>query len=706
MLFACRHLLTALITITAVALGGGASTAAADTGDPLAYYGGPVIHSATGVVVNWGSQVNPIYTNATTGDPGLIASFAAASGTTSNTGAVLAQYMDTTGHNSANAVRYAGQYTITPTVTASTLQDSQVGAQLVAQITAGQLPTPAGDGLSTIYLVNFPAGVTICSSEGCSGQSLCAFHSSATMPDGTRVVYVVLPDNTTGAMTDGCGTEPTPLRDQTSYASHEWSEAINDPLVNLATNAGPPLAWYDAGCPAADSACGEIGDKCNQDTTVQAGFTVQLEWSNLDAGCAAGESRFAAPVVSLAPLSKAARVGQVISASGSAVDPPGNTTSASYNGSTYTVHPGIAGYSWSWGDGATATGVTSASHTYATPGLYTVTLTATDNLGFAGTATATVGAWGPLGAPAAVTGGASSLTPSGATLAATVSPAGLTVGSRFDYGLAAAALTGSTPVVPVAAGKAGRTVSTSLTGLAPGTTYYYRADVVIAGQALPGAVQSFTTPGLAGASQHPTVTTGAVARLTASTAQLTGTVDPAGPGAVVYRFVYGHGARLAGASSAHAVSGSGQHPVVEVLRGLKPHTTYRYRVIATLDGHTIAGAWRSFRTPAAGALIARRALQTGRTASAAVATVLGDASVAGALRHGIRVRVGCAGRCTTRVIVTLRLGSAATPRALATQVVSLPAGGSRVAGLRLAARDRGWLTRLGGAASLAAAAAS
>jgi PKD repeat protein len=45
----------------------------------------------------------------------------------------------------------------------------------------------------------------------------------------------------------------------------------------------------------------------------------------------------------------------------------------------------IASYSWSFGDGGTATGAT-ASHTYQNPGSYTAVLTVTDNLGATGTA--------------------------------------------------------------------------------------------------------------------------------------------------------------------------------------------------------------------------------------------------------------------------------------------------------------------------------
>lgn len=52
----------------------------------------------------------------------------------------------------------------------------------------------------------------------------------------------------------------------------------------------------------------------------------------------------------------------------------------SFDGSGSTDDKGIAGYSWNFGDGATASGVT-ASHTYAATGAYTVTLTVTDTDG-------------------------------------------------------------------------------------------------------------------------------------------------------------------------------------------------------------------------------------------------------------------------------------------------------------------------------------
>ncbi|WP_166784444.1 PKD domain-containing protein [Cryobacterium sp. TMT1-2-1] len=62
-----------------------------------------------------------------------------------------------------------------------------------------------------------------------------------------------------------------------------------------------------------------------------------------------------------------------------------NALTATVNGSGSTDADGtIASYAWTFGDGATATGVT-ASHTYAAAGTYQVTLTVTDNAGATGT---------------------------------------------------------------------------------------------------------------------------------------------------------------------------------------------------------------------------------------------------------------------------------------------------------------------------------
>lgn len=396
-----RRLLGAVALALLLPISLAAAPALGDSGDPLAYEGGPVEHSVTGVLVDWGAGVSPTFTNPTTGDAGLLRYLASQSGTPGDIGGVLAQYMDASGANAANQVSYGGQFQITPQP-GGTVQDAQLGAQLVGQIEAGTLPHPAGNGLSTIYVVLFPPRTTICNSEGCSGQAFCSYHGSTAMPDGTEVVYLVIPDDTTGPMQQGCGTGSA-LQNQTMYLSHEWSEAVTDPLVDQATSLGPPLSWYDANCPTANAACGEVADKCNLEPTVEGGWTVQLVWSDLDRACVGAEPRYGTPNVSFTPPATAS-AGVALSFAAGATDPPGNTASVAWNGSTFSIPPGIQSLTWNWGDGSPVTSGAAAVHTYTAPGVYDVTLTALDDLGFAATASHQIDASGPSGAPAAQPG--------------------------------------------------------------------------------------------------------------------------------------------------------------------------------------------------------------------------------------------------------------------------------------------------------------
>jgi len=72
------------------------------------------------------------------------------------------------------------------------------------------------------------------------------------------------------------------------------------------------------------------------------------------------------------------------------------TSTFDFNGTASNDPDGsITKYQWDFGDGASALGVT-ASHTYASPGTYTVKLTVTDNLGATGSATLNVSVAAPI----------------------------------------------------------------------------------------------------------------------------------------------------------------------------------------------------------------------------------------------------------------------------------------------------------------------
>jgi PKD repeat protein len=509
-----KFLASALIWLAFLA---GASTAAAT--DNVGYNGGAVAHSMTGVLVDWGPSINPIYTNATTGDPGLIKYLSAQSGSTSDIGGVLAQYMDSSGHNAANSVSYGGQYEITPSLTATTLMDSQIQSELVKQMDSGALPHPAGNGLSTIYLVLFPQSDAECiytsecsaNAPNPSTQDFCAYHNGTYLPDGTHLLYAVLPDDTTGHQSQWCGGAPSVFGNETSYLTHEWSETISDPLGT---------AWWVNASSSPDDG-NEVGDNCNLVQTSEGGFTVQAEWSNLDHNCMGAEPSYSAPTASfLAPI--AGGSGQSLSFDASSSSDPASDATA-ITGTSYAIGAGLASYSWNWGDGSTSTSTTPAtSHSFTSPGTYQVSLTVTDRLGFTSTVTKPVSVTSPSTptpsptpnptptpnpvpstpaptpppavnqptAPGAMTGAASQVTSNSATVSGTVTNA-----TRYLVEFGTSTLYGqSTPSASATAGS----LSVTLSGLRPGTVYHYRLVATNSAGTTVGADGSFRTARAAG----------------------------------------------------------------------------------------------------------------------------------------------------------------------------------------------------------------
>jgi hypothetical protein len=189
--------------------------------------------------------------------------------------------------------------TITPSITKTSISDSQIGTELAAQIANGNLPAPEVDkegGVNTLYVVYFPPGVAIqdsqggvsCNSTGGGNQVFCGYHSSYSDTVG-NVPYAVIPDLSSNACLQGCGVGNA-MDDYGLAASHEMIEAITDTEVGVGNNVGRPMGWYD-------SQQGEIGDICaNQvgaNTKVN-GFTVQKEWSQRLGACVALDAKLPA----------------------------------------------------------------------------------------------------------------------------------------------------------------------------------------------------------------------------------------------------------------------------------------------------------------------------------------------------------------------------------------------------------------------------
>ena len=271
------HLRPGVTPTTSIAKSAQTSSAA-----HLTYYGGHVISHVHVIQVLYGAGTYTPEVQHTTA-PSMATFYGAI--TNSRYFDWLSEYDTPSGTNQIiGRGSFVGQVQIAPTAgnlpAGSTIDDTQIQAELKTQILNGHLPTPNAD---TYYAVYFPHGVTITQGGAASGQQFCAYHNTVAADAGIpEFYYGVLPDFNTGGMPFGCGNGTTTDNEE-SVSSHELIEAVTDPEVGLATTNGPPLGWYD-------SANGEIGDICNaQQASVVGGdgltYTVQQQWSNAQNGC-------------------------------------------------------------------------------------------------------------------------------------------------------------------------------------------------------------------------------------------------------------------------------------------------------------------------------------------------------------------------------------------------------------------------------------
>ena len=95
-------------------------------------------------------------------------------------------------------------------------------------------------------------------------------------------------------------------------------------------------------------------------------------------------------------------------------------------------------------------------------------------------------------APSATTGPVTSVGPTTATISGTVNPNGTSTTARFEYGTSTT-YGSQTQSASVGSGTSGVTVSASLSGLKPGTTYHYRVVATNSSGSVNGADGILTT---------------------------------------------------------------------------------------------------------------------------------------------------------------------------------------------------------------------
>src|ERR1041385_551334 len=93
---------------------------------------------------------------------------------------------------------FAGNFTITPGFTGTTVADSNVTTEIANQINAGHLPVPDANSL---YMVQFPPGYTITAPDGSPSCGYCGYHTTATkviQNKSTKFYYAIMPDFSNG----------------------------------------------------------------------------------------------------------------------------------------------------------------------------------------------------------------------------------------------------------------------------------------------------------------------------------------------------------------------------------------------------------------------------------------------------------------------------------------------------------------------------
>jgi PKD repeat protein len=359
-----------------------------DATGQLVGHGGPVMHSVNTHVIYWDPSKDFTEKTQEVID-GFFTAVAHDSGAPTNVFAVAGQYTDSTA-NAAYSSAFAGAVLDTSVYPANgctvpsgytvCLTDAQIQAHLSVSITANKLPR----GMAQQYFVLLPHKVVTClQGEKCSNNWFCAYHGY--IAGASRVIYSDIPfslmdkENAKSCQADGYAKVQQPNADTNGYAdvalkyiSHEYIEASTDPLLN---------AWTD-------NEGEEIGDKCNayaakagKETDpnafrptlgggISAGtlfnqlingahYYLQSEWDNAVSACRMEPQALSASV-SASP--EAGIAGSPVKFNANVADPYGEPR-----------------YTWTFGDGAEATGP-SVSHSYASPGTYTVRMTPVDPL--------------------------------------------------------------------------------------------------------------------------------------------------------------------------------------------------------------------------------------------------------------------------------------------------------------------------------------
>jgi hypothetical protein len=252
----------------------------------LVYYGGRMVSNPQVVAVSWGNYVDSAVVNSMGGfytailnSPYLdwVSEYSTA-GLYANDG--LPGSSQRIGRGS-----FAGSFVIAPSNSSTTLSLTDVDTEVLAQIAAGHLPAPVSDAYgnaNTIYMVNFPSGVTLEDAQGDrSCVQFCGIQDTLVLNGKSVGIGMFVDIGPTSLCSGGCGGDVNYLNNVTALHAHQLLNIVTDLEVGLVTSLGRPLGWYDA------TSRGQIADLCNQVQAQVAGYTVETGWSNSQGACIA-----------------------------------------------------------------------------------------------------------------------------------------------------------------------------------------------------------------------------------------------------------------------------------------------------------------------------------------------------------------------------------------------------------------------------------
>ncbi len=284
--------------------------------------------------------------------------------------------------------------------------------------------------------------------------------------------------------------------------------------------------------------------------------------------------------------------------------------------------------------------------------------------------------------PTAVTGPVSEVGPASATVTGTVNPNGRATSWYVEYGTSTS-YGSRTGAASAGSGTENVDVSSTLTGLASGTTYHYR--LVAASDAGTGR----GADGIFATSSAPGAVTGPTTAVAPTSATLGGTVDPNGRLTSWY-FDYGTSTSYGSRTPARS-AGSGTSPVSvsAAVSGLAPGRRYHYRLTATSDAGTSRGADQTFSTSSAPTAVTGPATDVAPTS----ATVTGSVDPKGqettwyfewgtSKAYGARTPARSAGSGTRSLPVSAGLTGLAAATTYHYRLVAGSASGTSVGGDR------------------------